>query len=153
VTPIFRRPVRRLRSGRYELRLSPDERELLRALPSQMKELLGQGDVPSTRRLFPPAYVNDPEAETEYRRLVGEDLLKGREAALDTMAATVDATELDEEQITAWLSCLNDLRLVLGTQLDVQEDDDPPDTPAHQVYYYLTMLEDAVISALSSQYE
>jgi hypothetical protein len=69
------------------------------------------------------------------------------------MAETIDATELDEEQVTAWLSSLNDLRLVIGTQLDVQEDEQPGDTPIHQVYYYLTMLEDAVINALSSQYD
>lgn len=149
---VFRRPVKRLRSGRYELRLSPQERDLLRDLPGQLKSLLADSDAPSLRRLFPPAYIDDPEGEAEYRRLVGEDLLAGRQAALDTMAATVDATDLDEEQITAWLSCLNDLRLVLGTQLDVSEDEGPIDTPIHQVYYYLTMLEDAVISALASQY-
>jgi hypothetical protein len=149
---VLRRPVKRLRNGRYELRLSPPERDLLRDLPRQLKELLAETDDPSLRRLFPPAYIDDPEGEAEYRHLVGEDLLAGRQAALDIMAATVDATDLDEAQITAWLSCLNDLRLVLGTQLDVSEDDAPLDTPTHQVYYYLTMLEDAVISALASQY-
>jgi len=149
---VSRRPVKRLRSGRYELRLSAPERDLLRDLPRQLKELMAETDDPSLRRLFPPAYIDDPEGEAEYRRLVGEDLLAGRQAALDTMAATVDATELDEAQITAWLSCLNDLRLVLGTQLDVSEDEAPADTPIHQVYYYLTMMEDAVINALASQY-
>jgi hypothetical protein len=150
---VFRRPVKRLRSGRFQLRLSPEERELLRGLPGQLKELLADTDEPSLRRLFPPAYIDDTEGEAEYRRLVGDDLLQGRQAALDIMAETIDATELDEEQVTAWLSCLNDLRLVIGTQLDVQEDEEPLATPIHQVYYYLTMLEDAVINALSSQYD
>jgi Domain of unknown function (DUF2017) len=149
---MFRRPVKRLRSGRYELRLTPPERELLRDLPRQLKDLLAQSDEPALRRLFPPAYIDDPKKEAEYRRLVGDDLLEGRRAALDTMAATVDATVLDEQQITAWLSSLNDIRLVLGTQLDIGEEDQPVDSPIHQVYYYLTMLEDAVISALASQF-
>jgi hypothetical protein len=149
---IFRQPVKRLRSGRYQVRLSPEERDLLRGLPSQLKDLLERTDDPALKRLFPPAYIDDPEGEAEYRRLVGEDLMEGRKAALDTMAATVDATDLDEQQITAWLSSLNDLRLVLGTQLDVGEDEEPVDTPIHQVYYYLTMLEDAVITAMSSQF-
>ncbi len=118
-----------------------------------MKELLAETDEPSLRRLFPPAYVDDREGEAEYRRLVGEDLLRGRQAALDIMATTIDATELDEEQMTAWLSSLNDLRLVIGTQLDVSEDDPPMDTPIHQVYYYLSMLEEAVITALASQFD
>jgi hypothetical protein len=147
------RPVRRIRGGRYKLRLSPEERDLLRDLPNQLKELLGQTEEPALKRLFPPAYIDDPEGEKEYRRLVGDDLLQGRQAALDTMAATIDATELDEEQLTAWLSSLNDLRLVIGTQLDVSEDDPPMETPIHQVYYYLSMLEEAVVSALASQYD
>ncbi|MDQ6948228.1 MAG: DUF2017 domain-containing protein [Actinomycetota bacterium] len=150
---MFGRRVKRVRSGQYQLRLPSEERELLRDLPVQMTQLLGQTDDPALKRLFPPAYVDDPEGEAEYRRLVGDDLLAGRKAALATMEATVDATELDEEQITAWLSSLNDLRLVLGTQLDIQEDEEPLDTPIHHLYYYLTMLEDEVITALASQYD
>ncbi len=69
------------------------------------------------------------------------------------MAATIDATDLDEQQLTAWLSSLNDLRLVIGTQLDVSEDEEPGSTPIHQVYYYLSMLEEAVITALASQFD
>jgi hypothetical protein len=150
---MFYRPVKRVRGGVYKLRLSPEERDLLRDLPNQLKNLLAETDEPALKRLFPPAYIDDPEGEAEYRRLVGSDLLQGRQASLDTMAASIDATELDEQQITAWLSSLNDLRLVIGTQLDVQEDDEPMDTPIHQVYYYLSMLEEAVISALASQYD
>lgn len=150
----FRRsPVRRVRAGVYQVNLSTDERNLLRDLPRQMKDLLSQTDDPALRRLFPPAYVDDPEGEAEYRRLMGDDLLRGRQAALDTMAASIDAAELNEEQVTAWLSSLNDLRLVLGTQLDVQEDDEPRNTPIHQLYYYLTQLEDSVVVALSSQFD
>jgi hypothetical protein len=147
------RPVRRVRPGQYKLRLSSMERELLRDLPNQLKQLLAQTDDPALRRLFPPAYIDDAEGESEYRRLVGDDLLQGRQAALDIMAATIDATALNEEQITAWLSSLNDLRLVIGTQLDVSEDEEPGTTPVHQVYYYLSMLEEAVIAALASQFD
>jgi hypothetical protein len=55
--------------------------------------------------------------------------------------------------MTAWLSSLNDIRLVLGTQLDIQESDEPMGTPIHQLYYYLTALQDAVISAMASQFD
>lgn len=151
--PLLRRTVKRLRSGRYEIRLTSDEREFLRGLPDQLKTLLAQPDDPSLRRLFPPAYADDQAKEEEYRRLVGEDLLANRQAALDTMAATVDATELDEGQITAWLSSLNDLRLVLGTQLDVSEDEELGDTPLHHIYGYLTALEGEVIDAMATQFD
>jgi hypothetical protein len=145
--------VQRVRSGVYRITLSPQEREILRDLPRQLKELLEQTNDPALRRLFPPAYVDDPEGEAEYRRLMGDDLLQGRHAALDTMAGTIDETDLDETQMTAWLSSLNDIRLVLGTQLDIQESDEPLTTPIHQLYYYLTALQDAVITAMASQFD
>ena len=56
-----------------------------------------------------------------------------RERSLDVMASTIDDNRLDEEQVLAWLGAINDLRLVLGTRLEVTEelydtglpDDDP----------------------------
>jgi len=124
------------------------ERELLRSLPGQLKELLRTDD-PSLKRLFPPAYPDDPALEAEYHKLVRDDLVAGRTAALDVMAATVDAADLDEEQLTGWLSALNDIRLVLGTQLDVSEDDIGSDTPQYELYRYLTYLQEMVVEALA----
>lgn len=149
---MLRRPVKRVRSGRYQLRLTAPERDLLRSLPEQLKELLEEDD-PALRRLFPPAYIDDPEGEAEYRRLMGEDLLAGRRAALDIMSATIDAEDLDEGQLNAWLSAINDLRLVLGTQLDVREDEVRLDTPVHELYHYLSYLEDGVVTELSGRYQ
>jgi hypothetical protein len=151
---VLRRPVKRVRSGRYQLRLSAPERDLLRSLPEQLKALLeAKEEDPALRRLFPPAYIDDPEGEAEYRRLMGGDLLEGRRAALDTMAATIDAEDLDEAQLNAWLSAINDLRLVLGTQLDVSEDEIRLDTPIHELYHYLSYLEDGVVTELSGRYQ
>jgi hypothetical protein len=140
--------VKRTRSGRYHLRLSDNEREVLRTLPEQLRDLLEKDD-PSLRRLFPPAYAADPEREAEYRRLMREDLVERRRAALDTMSRTVDASDLSEEELAEWLGALNDFRLVLGTQLDVTEDDPLIDTPEHALYYYLTYLEDSIVTALA----
>jgi hypothetical protein len=53
---------------------------------------------------------------------------------------------------------LNDLRLVLGTRLDVSEDDDfdtidpdDPDAPAWSVYHYLGMLVASMVDALAEE--
>lgn len=146
---MFRRPVKRTRAGRYQLRLSPDERDLLKALPGQLKALLENEDEPSLRRLFPPAYADDPERDQEYQRLMKEDLLERHRAALDTLAQTVDADELTDEEINLWLAALNSLRLVLGTQLDVKEDEVRDDSPGFLLYNYLTMLEGDIIEALA----
>jgi hypothetical protein len=76
--------------------------------------------------------------------------------SIDVMESTIDATSLDEEQLTAWMGAINDLRLVLGTRLDVSEDDEPPPDPGdpaaalHEIYHYLGVLLEAVIDALES---
>jgi hypothetical protein len=140
--------VKRTRSGRYHLRLSDKEREVLRTLPDQLRDLLEKDD-PSLRRLFPPAYATDPEREAEYRRLMREDLVERRRATLDTMSRTLDAPDLSEEELADWLGALNDFRLILGTQLDVSEDDPLIDTPEHALYYYLTYLEDSIVTAMA----
>ena len=150
--------VRRLRDGRYALRLDEQERELLRALPAQLLELLASdGDDPSLARLFPPAYANseDAEREADYRRLMGSDLLDRHRGALETLRVTAGAEALTEEELAAWLAGINELRLVLGTRLDVSEDEefdpDPsPDDPRGAglaLYYWLGMLQEQLVEA------
>jgi hypothetical protein len=149
---IDRRP-----DGRFRLRLTSEERDLLRSLPAQLRELLGSDD-PSLRRLHPPAYGDDPEREAEYRRMVRDDLLRDRREALDVMESTIDADTLDRDQLGAWLGSINDLRLVLGTRLEVTEDlyeegvpDDDPRAPAFALYGYLGWLEEQLVDALARE--
>jgi hypothetical protein len=145
---VFRQPIKRTRTGRFQIRLSDEDREMLRILHDQLDQLLDEDDA-SLRRLFPPAYNEDPEFDAEYQRLMREDLVDRRRAALATMVRTLDSSELSEEELTGWLGALNDFRLVLGTQLDVTEDDLFIDTPEHALYHYLGYLEESVVSALA----
>jgi hypothetical protein len=147
--------IRRTRRGDFELRLSPAERDVLRTLPAQLRAIL-RSDDPALERLFPPAYQEDAELEQEYRELVRDDLVTAKESSLDVMAATLEASRLDEEQVLAWLGALNDLRLVLGTRLDVTEElyetgipDDDPRASAYAVYHYLGWLEEQVVVGLA----
>ena len=151
------RRVRRTRTGELQLRLRDDERELLRSLPGQLRQLVAEAPTdPALHRLFPPAYREDAEKEAEYRRLMGDELQERHLAALAVMEETVDAERLTAEQATAWLSALNDLRLVLGTRLDVTEealgtdvDPEDPRAPALALYGYLSWLEEQVVEALA----
>ena len=113
--------IRRRRRGGFDLRLPEPERALLRSLPSELRELLSADD-PSTARLYPPGYAEDPEREAEYRAMTRDDLTAGRLESLRVLEETADAERLDDEQMDAWLHALNDLRLVLGTRLDVSEE-------------------------------
>lgn len=132
---------------------------MLRSLPRQLRELLNEDD-PALWRLFPVAYPDDPGLDAEYASLVREDLLASRKRSLEVMERTLEAERLDEEQLVAWLGSLNDLRLVLGTRLDVTEDLDPDDlddrdarTPAFALYFYLGWLQEQVVQALSEDVE
>ena len=159
----FRGPVRRTRRGDFEIRLSDPELRLLGSLVPQLRAALeadaeaeaGEAKDPTLRRLFPTAYPDDENRDLEYRSMVHDDLLARRHATLDTMESTLAATRLDEEALLAWMGAVNDLRLVLGTRLDVSEesdlvpDPDDPDAPALAVYGYLGFLLESMISALS----
>ena len=142
--------------GGVELRLSGDERSLLSGLVAELRALLdGTPGDPSLRRLFPHAY-DEADDERAYRDLMGGELLDGRRAALDVVARTVDREQLNAEEADAWLRALNDLRLELGTRLDVQEDTfaedlrrDDPRAPALAIYGYLSWMQEALIGALS----
>jgi len=149
---IFSKPVRRTRGGRFAVSLSPDERTVLRRLPADLKAMLAEPDDPSLRRLFPAAYQDDADKEQEFRRLMQSDLVEHHAAALDILSETAEASELSEEEALAWLSALNQLRLVLGTRLDVREDDDPGEgrSPEHQLYFYLGYLQEQVVAALGA---
>jgi hypothetical protein len=141
-----------------ELRLTDGERELLRFLLPQIRDLLIVGEHPLTRRLFPPAYANDVEAERDYRELAHDDLLAKRLGAVDLIEGHLDQDRvvLEETGVTEWLQGLNSLRLVLGTRLDVSEEDDPADLdpddedfPLWQAYHVLSYLLDAIVTAVS----
>jgi Domain of unknown function (DUF2017) len=158
--PLMRRrgPITRTRDGDFRLRLAPEERDVLRGLPDQLRRLLTEDD-PALVRLFPPAYVDDIERDAEYRRLMREELVNRRLESLAMVEATVDAERLTEEQLNSWMKVINDLRLVIGTSLDVQEDDDPgqqldpgdASAPMRAMYWFLSYLLESTIDALSDR--
>lgn len=159
---LFTRRVKRIATGRYRISLPEHEAELLRTLLPQLRGLLTTGlsdNDPSLTRLFPTAYANDPELDAGYQALVRDELLEKRFASIDvieSLLAEADGGEVDEEELSAWMRAINDLRLVLGTRLDVSEDDDPadidPDDPDAQgwaIYHYLAMLVSVIVDALT----
>jgi len=147
--------VERTRRGEYRLRLPTEERELIGSLVAQLRQIL-ETDDPDLRRLTPPAYQDDPEREREYRELVGDELSRGRSRALDVVEATADANRLDEDQMSAWLAAVNDLRLVLGTRLEVTEElyerglpEDDPRASTYAVYAYLGWLQEQIVESMA----
>ena len=146
--------VRRVRDGTFQLRINDDERDLIASLAGQLRDLLLSDETDGLQRLFPPGYANDPDRDQEYQQLTHDELLTKRLASVDIVEPTVTETSLTEAQINAWMGAVNDLRLVLGTRLDVTEemDDialDDPRAPAFAVYHYLTHLLAEIVNALA----
>ena len=150
-----RRGISRRRDGTYRVDLPTEERDVLAALPGQLREALDAGE-PTLYRLFPPAHPDDDRANEEYARLVGPGLVDGKLLALAELERTAHATSLDEDQLGAWLGGLESLRLALGTQLDITEetygafDADDPQAPRLALYHWLSWLQEEVVQALSA---
>jgi hypothetical protein len=147
--------IERTPEGDFRLRLPEVEREVLRHLRAELAQLLDAApDDPSLRRLFPPAYDDDAD-ETEYRRLMRDELLGGRRRALKVLEETAGRDRLSADEAQAWLTALNDLRLVLGTRLDVSEgtfldglDPSDPRAPELALYAYLSWLQEQLVEAI-----
>lgn len=147
-----------MRDGRFEVKIPDGERQMLHEILPQLRAALA-GDAsadPGFKRLFPVAYADDPEHEAEFRALVGDELVTKRLAQVDTVLATIDAQHLSEDELFAWMGAVNDLRLVLGTRLDVSEETDlavdpsVPDAAAYGLYAYLGWLLEMLVEAAAS---
>jgi hypothetical protein len=157
----WRGPIRREGDGSYSVHLNEPEQVLLKSLLAELRMLLRvetSGEITEAsgvRRLFPTAYPQREDLEAEYQDLVRDDLVAKRLAAIDEVEETIVLPRLDDEQLATWMTTFNDARLVLGTQLDVSEEDDgivdpeDPDALAWLAYHLLAQLVESAVIALS----
>lgn len=147
------RLVRRVGDDKFQLRIREQERDVLRSLMMQMRDLITERDS-TAWRLFPNAYQDDPKMAAEYEEMVGEELRDKRLEAIETVESTLDETLLDESQLNAWMGAVNDLRLVLGTRLDVNEESTMRDYNTNtakslfSAYSYLGVLLEEIVASL-----
>ena len=173
------------------LHLDREEVEVLRRLLAELRGLLTGGPTDDldpdtearvaalTTRLFPPAHANDPDQEAEYQRLMRDELVSSRLAAIDTVESFLDRSGLDrsrldrsrqgsskplaEQEVIAFMQSVNAIRLVLGTILGVDDAGETPvdstddgvaddlrDEPEYHLYDYLSWLLEWTVRALSS---
>ncbi|MBV7698916.1 DUF2017 domain-containing protein [Streptomyces sp. TRM70350] len=132
---------------------------------------------PVLRRLFPDAY-SDPERpvqgeeqkaySAEFRRYTENDLRAGKREnalavirSLDELASAGDGgavLQLTPEQSQQWLGALNDLRLAIGSRLEIVDEDDTdllyrlpdedPRKPMVMAYLWLGGLQETLVSTL-----
>lgn len=138
----------------FEVKLSPEAVQGILSLATELEELQST-DRPETRRLFPTAYPDDPERDAGYQIFARDQLIEKRRNAVAVIRETASAETLTGEELAAWMGVLNDLRLVLGTMLDVSEDDDEidmasPDADSRLLYGYLGEVVHHMVEALTT---
>jgi Domain of unknown function (DUF2017) len=126
---------------RFTVHVSRGVRGLLVELCRQSRALLEAEDPssdPAVSRLFPPAYPDDPLQNLEYEANLGAAPRSGKLEALDVVERTANASTLTEDELLAWIGVVNDLRLVLGTRIEITEEatdeDFPTGDPRHETY-------------------
>jgi hypothetical protein len=145
--------LRRRRDGEIQIGLAEEERELLRQLCLRLAaEVEGGGEEEGLARLFPVAYRDDKTAAAEFDELVRPGLAEGKVAALRRVGETAGSERLDERDAQAWLTALNDVRLVLGTRLGVTEETyaTGSGSPGLAIYGWLTWLQGELVEALAA---
>jgi hypothetical protein len=129
---------------------------------------------PALARLFPEAYGDEDkelrEASAEFRRFTKNDLrTRKRDDALvvvrtlDTLSPAGDGgavLTLTADESRHWLGSLNDLRLTIGTRLDVSDEDEgengslyrlpdsDPRKPMVMAYLWLGALQETLVETL-----
>lgn len=128
---------------------------------------------PALARLFPEAYGDDDSelraASAEFRRYTENDLRSRKRDDVLAVVRTLDAIPAGEDggilTLTAdecrnWLGALNDLRLTIGTRLDVSDQDEggegslyrlpdsDPRKPMVMAYLWLGALQETLVETL-----
>ena len=151
----------RARGSEVVARFDPAEAGVLGLLLDQLEQLLDEDDVsddPVLQRLFPDGHRGDAGIAADYREMTESALRSGKADDLAVVRASLPAeggeVRLDRDQASAWLRTTNDLRLALGTRLDITDDTEPPDEITDEqdqqlaVYYWLTAVQGSLVDAL-----
>lgn len=140
----------------------------MRGLPAQLEALLAGPRTRVLDRLFPPSY-SDAGEEEAHRELLGRALLDERRAMLVAVRGALAGARqdgrglrltLDGVAMDLWLRFLNDVRLVLATDLGIESNQHPgrdeippshPDAPRLALLDYLGGLEALMVDALARE--
>lgn len=170
------------RDGRICATLERNEAAVLRGMVGQIREILaarsaqapadelaaitgirtGPSTPPEDRvlaRLLPDFHRDDEVLSGGLRALREPELIDAKDVVatvvLDTCPDRGGQVRLTDEQASAWLVALNDVRLALGTVLEVTDDQpddlpqDDPRTPHLGVYHWLTYVQESLVQVLA----
>ncbi|MFF9910131.1 DUF2017 domain-containing protein [Streptomyces sp. NPDC013457] len=129
---------------------------------------------PALKRLFPDAYGDEDEelraAAADFRRYTENDLRARKRQDALAVIRSLDGLASDDEggavlkltpdESRSWLGALNDLRLTIGTRLEVTDEDESgelyrlpdadPRKPMVMAYLWLGALQESLVETLMS---
>lgn len=151
-----------------EVFLFPDEIQVFIDIANDLRAIIetpALGEDPVRERLFPRAYLDPTEesAEISWAAFSHPELLDARITTLEVIINSLNHFEaslpdhdagdmlftvLTMSETENWLKGLNDLRLALGTRLNIEteadnepKDDDDPTNGLRQIYTWLSALQ------------
>jgi hypothetical protein len=161
------------------LKLDEVERALLASLISQVLQLLKLGDAETADplsfledinkkavrpqdevvfRLLPDAYADDEESNNDFRKFTEQSLrdekLAAASFALENLPKDDQPKEIPDFDIAVWLKSLNDVRLALGTRLEITDgavlvdENDEEKNSLLDVYDWLTWLQGTLLEVI-----
>jgi hypothetical protein len=131
---------------------------VLAAMLRELPEILELRDSPDARaRLFPNPTPDDDKVNNEWQQLAGPELrhlfvFAGETVARDLTALEVDGDDPEAHQVTfpvehvtAWMSALNQARLILAEvhkldETDMNRTDFDPESPKHRAALRIHLL-------------
>ncbi|MDR1152366.1 MAG: DUF2017 domain-containing protein [Bifidobacteriaceae bacterium] len=159
--------------GYFVATLSPEERAVLASIAGEVQGMVrGEAPpsldvLPSLKRLFPPASMDDGDIARDFASLTGRSLRETKDRRLGRLAERLarGAIRLDHTEAGETVAALNDLRLAIAEILRIETADDAEqvyatladrDEPVGErdvfgeVYVALSVLQESLVAALEA---
>lgn len=137
-------------AGGVRLSLEPWEAELLTLVPALLESVGTVDSDPAAERMALCAYPDDPEADSEFRRLLSSELHHGRLADQSAFALTVESAVegvvLSTPEAEAWLRVLAEARLVQWSRASLPGG--KMAEPDQALFEYLSWLQGSLVEIL-----
>ena len=113
----------KLEGGLLSINFDETEKGVLNELTQDLLVKLGNEDPQAlVPRLFPEAIMNEPHLDSEYRAMTAHQLENSHRKAVEALKLLTSEKEISLDDLILVIKGLNIIRLVLGEELDIDDD-------------------------------
>ena len=125
----------KLEGGLLSINFNEAEKKLLNELTQDFLVKLGNEDPQALMpRLFPEAILNEPDLDSEYKEMTAHQLENSHRKGVEALNSLTSEKEISLHDLILVMKGLNIIRLVLGEELDIDDDSESP--PADDSNHY-----------------